>query len=468
LALPGTSKLAMKLSLKRTLLAWLLAPMLVIVPAAAALQYWLVLEPMREAFDQVLLNAALSLAGQVGWRGDAVTFDLSAQAERALRTDRTDSVFYAVLGPNGQNIAGDPPLTQEPLTLAAEEWRLYQTQIDGEPVRVASLGVSCGVGVCQVRVGKTQIESRQLSRQSLVGSVLGVLCFALASVATILVGTRRGLLPLHGLGAELGRRSLDNLQPVNAAQTPAEVHGLVDAINRLLVRVRGDSLRQQAFLADAAHQLRTPLAVLKNEAELALSEAHPSEMHPTLMRLDAGAARASRLATQLLALARSDAAAQGAIALEALDLRDLAADAANEWVPRALEAGVDLGFDLKPATVQGRVFLLRELLANLIHNAIQHAGAGSHVTVRTAQRGVVCVLEVEDDGPGIDPSERAAAFARFTRGAGAAGTGSGLGLAIVRDIASGHGAEVVLESVTGAQGLRVCVSFAPLPQSANG
>jgi two-component system, OmpR family, sensor histidine kinase TctE len=449
----------MALSLKRTLLAWLLAPMLVIVPAAAALQYWLVLEPTREAFDQVLLNAALSLAGQVRWRADAVGFDLSAQAERALRTDRTDSVYYAVLGPNGQSIAGDPPLTQESLTLAADDWRLYETQIDGEAVRVASLGVACGPGVCQVRVGKTQIERRQLSRQSLVGSLIGVLSFALASVATILVGTRRGLLPLHGLGTELGQRSLDNLQPVNAAAAPAEVHGLVDAINRLLARVRGDSLRQQAFLADAAHQLRTPLAALKNEAELALSEPHPSDMHPALLRLDAGAARASRLATQLLALARSDAAAQEAIALERLDLRDLASEAAQEWVPRALAAGVDLGFELETAQVQGRVFLLRELLANLIHNAIEHGGAGKHVTVRTAQRGALAVLEVEDNGLGIAPGERALAFTRFTRGTGAAGAGSGLGLAIVRDIASGHGAQVVLESAAGPQGLRVCVSF---------
>ena len=450
-------------SLKRTLLAWLLAPMLLIGPAAAALQYWLVLEPMREAFDQVLLNAALSLAGQVRWQDGAVAFDLNAQTERALRTDRSDSIYYAVLAPNGQTVAGDPPLAQQAVDVAAERWRFFETQIDGEPVRVASLGVACAPGVCQVRVGETQIKRRQLFRQSLVGAVLGVLAFAAASVLIIVVGTRRGLQPLQNLSAQLGRRSLDNLQALDAAGTPAEVHGLLGAINRLLVQVREDSLRQQAFLADAAHQLRTPLAVLKNEAELALAEAHPPYMHTTLLRLDAGAARAARLATQLLALARSDAAVQAAIPLEAVALQDLAADAAREWVPRALDAGVDLGFDLQPAVVQGRPFLLRELVANLVHNAIQHGGAGTQVTVRTAQVGGVGVLEVEDNGPGIAPAERPVAFTRFARGATASGPGSGLGLAIVRDIAGGHGADVVLESASGTRGLLVRVRFPETP-----
>ena len=447
-------------SLKRTLLAWLLAPMLLIGPAAAALQYWLVLEPMRAAFDQVLLNGALSLAGQLRWQDGAVAFDLSAQTERALRTDRSDSIYYAVLSPDGRAVAGDPPLAQERLEVAAEAWRFFETRIDGEPVRVASLGVACAPGVCQVRVGETQIKRRQLFRQSLVGALLGVVAFALASVLIIVMGTRRGLQPLQSLSAQLGRRSLDNLQPLNATGTPAEVHGLLDAINRLLARVRDDSLRQQAFLADAAHQLRTPLAVLKNEAELALSEAHPPEMHNTLLRLDAGAARAARLSTQLLALARSDAAVQAAIPLEPVALQELAADAAREWVPRALAAGVDLGFDLQPAVVKGRPFLLRELVANLVHNAIQYGGAGAQVTVRTGTSGTAGLLEVEDNGPGIAPAERALVFTRFTRGAGATGPGSGLGLAIVRDIALGHGAEVVLETARGARGLLVRVRFA--------
>ena len=450
-------------SLKRALLAWLLAPMLLIVPAAAALQYRLVQEPMRKAFDQVLLNSALSLAGQVRWQGGELAFDLTAQAERALRTDRSDSVYYAVLGPDGVAVAGDPPLVATSLNVLADDWQHFETQVDGEAVRVLSLGVACPPGVCQVRVGKTQIGPRQLLRQSLVGTLFGVLAFALASAATIVIGTRRSLRPLRDLSAELGHRSLDNLEPVNAARAPTEVHGLLDAVNRLLGRVRGDSLRQQAFLADAAHQLRTPLAALKNEAELALSEAHPAQMHATLLRLDAGAGRASRLATQLLALARSDAAAQVAIAMEPVDLRDLAAQAAQDWVPRALSAGVDLGFELQPAIVHGRVFLLHELLANLIHNAIQHAGAQARVTVRTGRSATGCLLEVEDDGPGIAPADRATALMRFTRGATASrlgSTGSGLGLAIVCDIASGHDALVTLASAHGPQGLLVRVCFA--------
>ena len=213
--------------------------------------------------------------------------------------------------------------------------------------------------------------------------------------------------------------------------------------------------------------MRTPLASLKNEAELALAAPHPAEVHDTLKRLDAGASRAARMSSQLLALARSDGAAQAAMTSESLDLKLLVGEAASEWVPLAMSAQVDLGFELVSAPLEGRRFLLRELLANLIHNAIEHAGAGARVTVRTLRLEDASVLEVEDDGPGIPADERATAFERFRRGSAAAGAGSGLGLAIVNDIANGHGASVSLDEPTGGRGLIVRVRFAALASGAS-
>ena len=446
-------------SLRRTLLLWMLLPMLAIVPAAAALQYWLVLQPTREAFDQSLGNAVLSVASFVRWDGSAVAFDMNPLAERALRTDQLDSVYYTVLDGKGQLVAGDPPLAEQRLVLAVDAWTFYDAQIDGALVRVGARGVACGSDVCQVRVGETQVKRQQVFRQSLLGTIGGVMAFALASIATIVVATRRALRPLQRLGEQVGTRSLDDLRPVDAEGTPAEVHGLVDAINRLFGRVRAGSLAQQAFLADAAHQLRTPLASLKNEAELALAGPHPPEMRPTLQRLETGASRAARLSSQLLALARADTAAQLTMSTEALDLKALAAEAADEWVPRALNAQVDLGFELEPAPLTGRRFLLRELLANLLQNALEHAGAGSHVTVRTRREGDASVLEVEDDGPGIPEAERAAAFERFRRGSAATSVGSGLGLSIVKDIAAGHGARVEIADPPAGKGVILRVSF---------
>ena len=447
-------------SLKRTLLLWLLLPLLAIVPAAAALQYWLVLQPTREAFDQALANSTASVASFVRLDGDAVAFDMNPQAERSLRTDQFDSIYYAVLAPDGQQVAGDPPLREPRVVLAADAVAFFEAEIDGATVRVAARGVACGASVCQVRVGETQVKRQQIFRKSFLGTLAGVFAFALASVATIVLATRQALRPLLRLGEQVGTRSLDDLRPVDAAGLPAEVIGLVDAVNRLFGRVREGSLAQQAFLADAAHQLRTPLASLKNEAELALAAPHPSSMQGTLDRLNAGASRAARLSSQLLALARSDASAQLGMSTEALDLKAIAAEAAAEWVPLALAAGLDLGFELESAPLAGRRFLLREMLANLLHNAVEHAGPGAHVTVRTRREDQTLVLEVEDDGPGIPEPERSAAFDRFVRGHQAAGVGSGLGLAIVRDIAAGHGGSVTIVDPPTGRGVILRVSFA--------
>ncbi len=462
-------------SLRRTLLAWLLLPLLLIVPAAVALQYALVLQPARSAFDQALGNTALSVAAFINEDQGQLRFDMNPQVERTIRTDQQDSIYYVVLGPSGQRLAGDLPLTQNSLSLAADELAYFDALIDGQAVRVAARGVACGSAVCQVRVGETQVKRLQVFRDSLTGTVAGVLAFALASGLSIVLAARRGLAPLRHLGDQMGQRSLDDLRPLDQTRIPRELHGLVAAINRLLERVRGGSLAQQAFLADAAHQLRTPLAALKNEAELALTEDHPPAVQATLARLNANAARAARLSSQLLALARSDSAAAVALPAETLDWETIAAEAAQEWVPRALALGIDLGFDLLSTPLQGRGFLLRELLANLLHNALAYAGPSAQVTVRCRREGDTAVLEVEDNGPGIAADEREHVLERFQRGSAAKSAaadiqsgarepsmvvqGSGLGLSIVRDIAMGAGGKVELLDAQLGRGLLVRVSL---------
>jgi two-component system, OmpR family, sensor histidine kinase TctE len=465
-------------SLRRTLLAWLLLPLLIIVPAAVVLQYALVLQPARDAFDQALGNTALSVAAFVNEERGQLRFDMNPQVERTIRTDQQDSIYYVVLGPAGQRLAGDPPLALHPLVLAADGLGYFDTDIDGQSVRVAARGVACGDAVCQVRVGETQVKRQRVFRESLVGTVGGVLAFALASGLSIVLAARRGLAPLRQLGEQMGQRSLDDLRPLDQTHAPRELHGLVAAMNRLLERVRGGSLAQQAFLADAAHQLRTPLAALKNEAELALADNHPPAVQAMLARLNVSATRAARLSTQLLALARSDSAAAVALPSEALDWEAIAAEAAQEWVPRALAMGIDLGFDLHSTPLQGRGFLLRELLANLLQNALAYAGPGAQVTVRCRRQGDTAVLEVEDNGPGIAAHERERVLGRFQRGsaasvqtqAGQASTtteGSGLGLSIVRDIALGAGGRVELLDAPLGRGLLVRVSL-PVAQDGAG
>jgi len=452
-------------SLRRTLLLWLLLPLLVVAPAAAALQYLLALQPALRAFDRSLGDTVISIANFVRAGPDGPVFEMNAQTERSIRTDQIDTIFYAVFDSRGQLLAGDAPLAEPTLKLAAQEWRFYYAELFDQAVRVGARGVPCGDAVCQVRVAETRQKRDALRNDMLTATLLSLLVLAAATAAVVLVAAARGLRPLQTLRTQLGRRSLDDLRPLDATDVPREALPVVDAVNRLFERVRAGSMAQQAFLADAAHQLRTPLATLRTEAELALLQPHPPELAATLQRLDAAAARAARLASQLLALARADSSARAAIASESLDLKAIATEAADEWVPRAQAAKVDLGFGLAPALVTGQAFLLRELLANLLHNALLYAGPGAQVTVRTGSTPAGAWLEVEDDGPGIAAADRSRVLQRFQRGAqsGGSGSGSGLGLAIVSDITSAHGALLSLaDGVVGSPrgpGLRVRVDF---------
>jgi two-component system sensor histidine kinase TctE len=289
-----------------------------------------------------------------------------------------------------------------------------------------------------------------------------IILFAIA-IFGLLIATRRALRPLDALSAQVARRSLDDLPPLDTHSAPEEVGELVEAINRLFSRLRDAALAQSAFLADAAHQLRTPLTQLRTESELSLLQAHPASFAPTLTRLAAASARTARLAEQLLSLARSDASASGATPAEHFDLRVIADGLARETAHRALDRGVDLGFELQSAMVHGRPHLVRELLNNLVDNAIVHGGSGTRITVRTWREAGTAMIEVEDDGPGIPTADRDRVFERFARGSNAQPEGSGLGLSIVRQIAHAHGATVALADPERGRGLTVRVGFPAVP-----
>jgi len=215
---------------------------------------------------------------------------------------------------------------------------------------------------------------------------------------------------------------------------------------------------QQRFLANAAHQLRTPLAGLQTHTEIALSKPLPDAARAQIEQVHRATIRTARLANQLLALARAEPGAHAASA--PVKLNGLIEGEADGWLRQALAREVDLGFEVEPASVQGDAFLLREAVSNLVHNAIEYSPPGARVTVRAGRRnGGGAFVEVEDDGPGIPAPERERVLERFYRVPGTPGTGSGLGLAIVRDIATGHGASIELGEGAGGRGLRVALTF---------
>jgi len=451
-------------SLKRVLLVWLLLPLLVLIPLTAALIYGLALRPALDGLDRALTDTAVALAQIVQVQDGRASLPISDQTARALRADLVDETFFAVGDGAGRLLGGLPALLELAPALESGQWRFFEASLMGQPVRAAAHGVRCGEGVCAILVAETLGKRNAANRAVLLAALLGATALALPMLLLTMVAVNRGMRPLHQAAAEVDARTPDRLEPIDARRVPREVVTFVHALNALFARLREAAAAQRAFVADAAHQLRTPLAVLRVEAAQALESPHPAELRPALERLHAAAERGARLAQQLLALARAEGAAlDPQQRAERIDLSRLAADAADQWLQPSLSAGQDLGFDLAPAWVEGNPTLLGELLGNLVHNAVEHAGTGARITVRTRTLQGRAELCVEDNGPGIPDDERESLWQRFRRGRGAAGTGSGLGLAIVRDIASLHGAQATLVAGEQGLGLRVCVSFPPAP-----
>ncbi|MFT3821443.1 MAG: sensor histidine kinase N-terminal domain-containing protein [Rubrivivax sp.] len=452
-------------SLRRLLLGWLLLPLLALVPLAAAVLYLLALRPALDALDRALTDSAVALSLIVVERDGQAALPLAEQTAQALRADAVDQNFFAVAAPDGRLLGGDAALLPLAPPLAAGQWRFFDDRLQGRAVRVAAFGAACGAGsprVCPIVVAESLGKRRAAEHAVLLAAVLTAAGLALALALLAALAVRRGLRPLREAAREIERRSLDRLDPIDPQAAPAEAASFVRALNGLFTRLRAAAEAQRAFVGDAAHQLRTPLATIRSDAAQALAAADTAERRAILLRLQAAAERGSRVVQQLLTLARSDGAAL-ARTQQRVDLSALAREAAERWLPASLQAGQDLGFDLAAAPLQGEPLLLRELLDNLVDNALQHAGRGARITVRSGVLEGQAFVEVEDDGPGLPEAERSAVWQRFHRGSAAAGPGSGLGLAIVRDIARLHGAQALLLPAATGRGLVARVRFPRLP-----
>jgi two-component system sensor histidine kinase TctE len=451
-------------SLRSHLLRLLLPSVALALAIGAVGAYRVSTDPGAAAYDQSLTSTAFALGERLRMLDGAVAFDLPTAAERMARADRFDQVFYMVRGPDGERIAGDPGLPRPPASSAPQDGVIaYGAVHGGRPLRLVEVRVPCGGRECTVTMGETTVKRQRLARDILASSALPVALLAVLALALVWFGVARGLRPLQELSAQIRSRSPRDLRPIEAGAVPEEARALVDGMNRLLGEVAEASRQQQRFLADAAHQLRTPLAGLQAHAELALALPVPADCRAELAQVHDATVRTARLANQLLALARAEAGARVADAPLRADVRRLVAESADEWVRRAMACQIDLGFELSDAVAQADPFLLREALANLVHNALEYTPAGGRVTVRAgrhaAPAGPGVLIEVEDDGPGIPSFERERVLERFYRIPGTAGTGSGLGLAIVREIVQAHGASLAINEGEEGRGCRVSMVF---------
>ena len=455
-------------TLRHQLLTSLLAPIVLVTLLSAVVTYYYAFNFATLAYDYSLFDSALDISRQTRLNNGALHVDLPSAALDMLESDNHDSIFYMVNNAKGEFVAGHRGLPLPPEESPPGKPLYYDGNFRGNPVRIAALHATVnGAPADQpvlVLVGETLNKRRTLANEVLLGMLLPEFLLIALVGALVWYGIERGLRPLATLQTEIGSRSHRDLSPLPEQNAPGEVRALIRAMNDLLARLAFALSAQQRFIADAAHQLRTPLAGIKTQAELALRQQSMDEVQHTLLQLNTATGQTTHLVNQLLSLARAEPGANRAQAMQRLDLNELARETTTEWVPHALERDIDLGLDETadggaPEMIEADGLFIREMLGNLLDNAIRYTQRGGRVTVRVAAEAGRAVLTVEDNGPGIPPDERERVFERFHRVLGTGAEGCGLGLAIVREIAQGHNAEVRLTAGTNGIGTMVSIDF---------
>lgn len=463
-------------SLFGEILDWMLTPLLLLWPVSLALT-WLVAQSIAgKPFDRALEYNAQALAQLVTVQRQRASFNLPQPAREILRADDSDQVYYQVLGPQGELLSGerDFPLPPEDERPAPGETLLRDDEFRGLDMRVAYTWVQVpGAPPALVQVAETREKRSVLATEIIKGVMLPQLVILPLAVLLVWLALVRGIKPLSELEERIRARKPDDLSPLDEKVVPLEVAPLVSSVNDLLTRLKGSIATQKRFLADAAHQLKTPLAGLRMQADLAQREqVDADQLKLSLKQIGRSSMRATHTVNQLLALARAESSGK-ALVRQPCDLAALAIEAVRDTVPRALEKHIDLGYDgagpgAPGVSLQGNPTLLKELVRNLLDNAVNYTPSSEQqpgvVTARVLADpfGRVLVLQVEDTGPGIPESERELVFQPFYRALGTNVDGSGLGLPIVLEIARQHRASIAIEDARPGQvppGTRVSVRF---------
>lgn len=447
-------------SLFGEILDWMLTPILLLWPLSLVLT-WLVAQNIAgKPFDRALEYNAGVLAQYIKVQQGQVRFSLPQPARELLRAEDSDTVYFQVLGPQGQVLGGDvelpPPAPDE--RNPAGEVRLRDVSLEGVDLKVASMWVRLdlpGDQLALVQVAETMDKRAVLATEIVKGVMLPQFVVLPVAVLLVWLALAQAIKPLNRLEETIRARKPDDLSPLDAQAVPMEVVPLVASVNDLLLRLKDSIATQKRFLADAAHQLKTPLAGLRMQADLAQrQDASADELKLSLRQIGRSSIRATHTVNQLLALARAESSAT-VLAHQSCDIAKLTMEVVRDCVPRAVEKHIDIGYEgAQPGSegvnIDGNPTLLQEMVRNLVDNAINYSqsspGVQAVITVRLDADvpGKALTLQVEDSGPGIAPAERELVFQPFYRALGNEADGSGLGLPIVLEIARQHRASVTL------------------------
>jgi two-component system sensor histidine kinase TctE len=456
-------KLALE-PLRSSIRRWLLWVLSVSLTVVMVVNGWLQLltihEPIGAAFDHALLDDAYAVSAYVRATPQGITFELPPGAEDVLRTDPDDAFYFLVTGPRGEYVAGDRDLPIPANVLPGRD-PIFEVSFRGEPVRGVLHLHPTELGNITVHVAQTLRARREIEAEVVAGLLVTKTALIGLTLLVVYLVVGAGLRPLLRLSRDIEARGSDVLAPVSQQDLPAELQPLARALNRLLAVIDGTTRAQRRFLADASHQLRTPLAGLQGQLELLSHEDLPDTVRGRVLALHEATRRLSHLSGRLLALGRSDALADPAMQMEPIDLGDVVEECASIFLDRALGKDLDLGFEAESARIVGCPWMIREMASNLVDNAICYTPARGRVTVRSRMLDACATLEVEDNGIGVEAPERERVFERFYRGRQDDGMGCGLGLAIVKQIAEAHGARVSILDPPSGQGSLFRVSFPP-------
>ena len=469
----------MQTSLRRNILSALAAPTVVLLVTAGAVAYSSAKWVVGNAYDGNLINLAQAIATHVHAAPDGLTLTLSPEVEAVLRTDTVDRIYFRVRDQQGRLLGGDAelptmddsdalsslPVPYTPVGKEAPPARVPMPSSRplfrdlahaGQPIRAVRLYRESGASGFYITVAETLGKRSEAIDRLVIGFAWAGALLLIAAGVVARFSIPSGLAPLERLENSLRLRSGTDLSPIDPAGVPREVREVIGALNGLLERLRTANAHQRAFLQDAAHQLRTPLAGLQMQLELL--EARPAD-DGARARLRQSVARVTRLANQLLALARAEAGERLIADATEVDLAALIDAMVEDWVDRADARGIDLGVEREPVRLHGDPTLLQELIANLMDNALKYGRAGGMVGLRCVIEDDHVLIEVCDDGPGIAPAVREQVFERFYRHAASQADGTGLGLSIAREIVRSHGGHIAIDDGPNGRGTCVRVSL---------
>lgn len=426
--------------------------MLAVLTVSAVISYYRALHFANLAYDRTLYRTVLALSDEIEVNEkNQVEINLPEVAKNLLNYDDDDKVYFRISSPDGTLVLGEEKLAFPLHKPKSNQHVYFDSAIDGQRIRGVAFALPIegakDQGDIMVELAETTSKRDAMVTEIVEEMIAPQIFIMLIAAFMIEFSIRHTLKPLQELHNAIEQRSHQDLSPISIQHNVTELKPMLDAMNALLTRLRATVQQQQRFIADASHQMRTPIAGLQTQAELALREAQTPQQKNALELMISSTKRLSHLLKRLLSLASVDTASGRETPLQKLDMKIMAEEISMLWVNIALQKNIDFGLDISPGDYLyiGDPIMLGELLSNLIDNAIQYTPEGGIINVKLSTDAQSITLQVIDSGVGIAPNLRQKVFERFHRISQNQGKGCGLGLAIVAEVAQRHQASIQVE-----------------------